>query len=94
MTNWTVYAVGGSFCRFPDGLVLEPGERFTFETGPDAEDDLENGTEACKTTYIWDDNRDEAILRNADSHIVDRMCWHRPEAGGRGMYPCVSREGP
>lgn len=83
MTNWHVFEHKNTEnCYFPAGLILGPGEHFSFLTGRNSSPGP--GVAVCNPSrLIWDNNEDEGQLWNELNDRVDRLCFDR-----YGPRPC------
>jgi hypothetical protein len=83
MTDWHVFEFNNTQnCYFPDGLILEGGQSYDFESGRNSV--ARTGVSVCNPTrLIWDNNLDEGQLWNERNERVDRWCYDR-----FGPIPC------
>jgi len=73
LSGWTISDAADKTYRFPDGFVLDPGERVTVHTGSgeDTATDLYWGA----GSPVWNNDGDTVTVRTADGEVVARETY-------------------
>ncbi|PSQ17382.1 endonuclease [Halobacteriales archaeon QS_8_69_26] len=68
LSGWTVEDEAGHTYAFPDGFVLDLGDRVTLHTGSGADTDSDRYWGAGGA--VWNNGGDVVVVRNADGEVV------------------------
>lgn len=75
MADWSILSVvGNQRYMFSTGYVLDPGTSIRVHSGPNAVSNPPTDP-LWSTTYIWDDDGDEAELYDSTGRLVDSRCY-------------------
>lgn len=92
VSGWTVSDEADHTYRFPEGTVLDPGDRVTLHTGsgPDTDADRYWG----QGRAVWNNGGDVVTVRNASGAVVLRYTYGDAGAVAPDVVPSAGAVGP